>query len=99
MLILNLLTLQHKNSSRYSEDFVLQLEKELVQARLSEAESQCALKEMQDKVLEMEKARQTRILFHWICLITTTCNYLGLLGFLYNVIFFKKNVAMPCPSS
>uniref|UniRef100_A0A669QX34 Ecotropic viral integration site 5 n=1 Tax=Phasianus colchicus TaxID=9054 RepID=A0A669QX34_PHACC len=41
--------------SRYSEDFVLQLEKELVQARLSEAESHCALKEMQDKVLEMEK--------------------------------------------
>ncbi|XP_052522490.1 ecotropic viral integration site 5 protein homolog isoform X2 [Tympanuchus pallidicinctus] len=45
----------HKCSSRYSEDFVLQLEKELVQARLSEAESHCALKEMQDKVLEMEK--------------------------------------------
>ncbi|XP_005050399.1 PREDICTED: ecotropic viral integration site 5 protein homolog isoform X3 [Ficedula albicollis] len=47
--------IQHKCSSRYSEDFVLQLEKELVQARLSEAESRCALKEMQDKVLEMEK--------------------------------------------
>uniref|UniRef100_A0A803T1C2 Ecotropic viral integration site 5 n=1 Tax=Anolis carolinensis TaxID=28377 RepID=A0A803T1C2_ANOCA len=46
---------KHKCSSRYSEDFVLRLEKELVQARLSEAESQCALKEMQDKVLEMEK--------------------------------------------
>ncbi|XP_032922994.1 ecotropic viral integration site 5 protein homolog isoform X2 [Catharus ustulatus] len=45
----------HKCSSRYTEDFVLQLEKELVQARLSEAESHCALKEMQDKVLEMEK--------------------------------------------
>ncbi|XP_072725197.1 ecotropic viral integration site 5 protein homolog isoform X3 [Ciconia boyciana] len=45
----------HKCSSQYSEDFVLQLEKELVQARLSEAESHCALKEMQDKVLEMEK--------------------------------------------
>ncbi|NXV94673.1 EVI5 protein, partial [Calonectris borealis] len=41
--------IQHKCSSRYSEDFVLQLEKELVQARLSEAESHCALKEMQDK--------------------------------------------------
>jgi hypothetical protein len=36
---------------------VLQLEKELVQARLSEAESQCALKEMQDKVLDIEKVR------------------------------------------
>ncbi|NWW46748.1 EVI5 protein, partial [Pedionomus torquatus] len=47
--------IQHKCSSQYSEDFVLQLEKELVQARLSEAESRCALKEMQDKVLEMEK--------------------------------------------
>ncbi|NWV65589.1 EVI5 protein, partial [Malurus elegans] len=47
--------IQHKCSSRYSEDFVLQLEKELFQARLSEAESHCALKEMQDKVLEMEK--------------------------------------------
>uniref|UniRef100_A0A3Q2QKA6 Ecotropic viral integration site 5 n=1 Tax=Fundulus heteroclitus TaxID=8078 RepID=A0A3Q2QKA6_FUNHE len=34
---------------------VLQLEKELVQARLKEAESQCALKEMQDKILDMEK--------------------------------------------
>ncbi|ELK06342.1 Ecotropic viral integration site 5 protein [Pteropus alecto] len=47
--------LDHKCSSNYSEDFVLQLEKELVQARLSEAESQCALKEMQDKVLDIEK--------------------------------------------
>ncbi|CAO2639019.1 Ecotropic viral integration site 5 protein homolog [Lemmus lemmus] len=44
-----------KCSSSYNEDFVLQLEKELVQARLSEAESQCALKEMQDKVLDIEK--------------------------------------------
>ncbi|XP_043941611.1 ecotropic viral integration site 5 protein homolog isoform X2 [Protopterus annectens] len=46
---------KHKNSSRYTEEFVLQLEKELVQARLKDAESQCALKEMQDKILEMEK--------------------------------------------
>lgn len=46
---------KHKCSSSYSEDFVLQLEKELVQARLREAEAQCALKEMQDKVLDMEK--------------------------------------------
>ncbi|XP_048207932.1 ecotropic viral integration site 5 protein homolog isoform X4 [Perognathus longimembris pacificus] len=46
---------KHKCSSHYNEDFVLQLEKELVQARLSEAESQCALKEMQDKVLDIEK--------------------------------------------
>ncbi|NWZ33930.1 EVI5 protein, partial [Brachypodius atriceps] len=53
--MLGLDLISHKCSSRYSEDFVLQLEKELVQARLSEAESHCALKEMQDKVLEMEK--------------------------------------------
>nr|KAF6381916.1 ecotropic viral integration site 5 [Pipistrellus kuhlii] len=46
---------KHKCSSSYNEDFVLQLEKELVQARLREAEAQCALKEMQDKVLDMEK--------------------------------------------
>ncbi|XP_036610501.1 ecotropic viral integration site 5 protein homolog isoform X2 [Trichosurus vulpecula] len=45
----------HKCSARYSEKFVLQLEEELVQARLHEAESQCALKEMQDKVLDIEK--------------------------------------------
>uniref|UniRef100_A0A7N4PPV8 Ecotropic viral integration site 5 n=1 Tax=Sarcophilus harrisii TaxID=9305 RepID=A0A7N4PPV8_SARHA len=47
--------IKHKCSSRYSEKFVLQLEEELVQARLNEAESQCALKEMQDKVLDIEK--------------------------------------------
>ncbi|XP_051788752.1 ecotropic viral integration site 5 protein homolog isoform X3 [Erpetoichthys calabaricus] len=47
--------IQHQCNPRYSEDFVLQLEKELVQARLSEAESRCALKDMQDKILEMEK--------------------------------------------
>ncbi|XP_059839893.1 EVI5-like protein isoform X1 [Hypanus sabinus] len=46
---------RHKCNPRYSEDFVLQLETELVQARLREAESQCALKEMQDKILEIEK--------------------------------------------
>uniref|UniRef100_A0A8C7ZPU9 Ecotropic viral integration site 5b n=1 Tax=Oryzias sinensis TaxID=183150 RepID=A0A8C7ZPU9_9TELE len=40
---------------RFSEESVLQLERELVQARLKDAESQCALKEMQDKILEMEK--------------------------------------------
>uniref|UniRef100_A0A3P8RE41 Rab-GAP TBC domain-containing protein n=1 Tax=Astatotilapia calliptera TaxID=8154 RepID=A0A3P8RE41_ASTCA len=38
-----------------SSESVLQLERELVQARLKEAESQCALKEMQDKILDMEK--------------------------------------------
>ncbi|XP_055077453.1 ecotropic viral integration site 5 protein homolog isoform X2 [Periophthalmus magnuspinnatus] len=44
-----------KGVPRYSEEAVLQLERELVQARLKEAESQCALKEMQDKILDMEK--------------------------------------------
>uniref|UniRef100_A0A8D2ZMX3 Ecotropic viral integration site 5 n=1 Tax=Scophthalmus maximus TaxID=52904 RepID=A0A8D2ZMX3_SCOMX len=48
-------TLEKKGPPRYSEDSVLQLEQELVQARLNEAESQCALKEMQDKVLDIEK--------------------------------------------
>uniref|UniRef100_A0A3B3B662 Ecotropic viral integration site 5b n=1 Tax=Oryzias melastigma TaxID=30732 RepID=A0A3B3B662_ORYME len=46
---------QAKGPSQFSEESVLQLERELVQARLKEAESQCALKEMQDKILEMEK--------------------------------------------
>ncbi|XP_053326214.1 ecotropic viral integration site 5 protein homolog isoform X3 [Spea bombifrons] len=46
---------KHKCNPRYSEDFVLQLEKELVQARLKEAESLCAMKEMQDKILDIEK--------------------------------------------
>ncbi|XP_011612776.1 ecotropic viral integration site 5 protein homolog isoform X4 [Takifugu rubripes] len=48
-------TLEKKGPPRYSEESVLQLEKELVQARLKEAESQCALKEMQDKILDIEK--------------------------------------------
>ncbi|XP_055068425.1 ecotropic viral integration site 5 protein homolog isoform X3 [Misgurnus anguillicaudatus] len=48
-------TLEKKMNPRYSEEFILQLERELVQARLKEAESQCALKEMQDKILDMEK--------------------------------------------
>lgn len=47
--------LLQKGVPRYSEESVLQLERELVQARLKEAESQCALKEMQDKILDMEK--------------------------------------------
>ncbi|XP_047443734.1 ecotropic viral integration site 5 protein isoform X2 [Mugil cephalus] len=46
---------QAKGANRFSEESVLQLERELVQARLKEAESQCALKEMQDKILDMEK--------------------------------------------
>ncbi|XP_072295537.1 ecotropic viral integration site 5 protein homolog isoform X5 [Eucyclogobius newberryi] len=48
-------TLEKKGVPRYSEETMLQLERELVQARLKEAESQCALKEMQDKILDMEQ--------------------------------------------
>ncbi|XP_061540869.1 ecotropic viral integration site 5 protein homolog isoform X6 [Phycodurus eques] len=48
-------TLEKKGALRCSEEALLQLERELVQARLKEAESQCALKEMQDKILDMEK--------------------------------------------
>ncbi|XP_045063636.1 EVI5-like protein isoform X3 [Coregonus clupeaformis] len=44
-----------KGNPRYTEESILQLERELVQARLKEAESQCALKEMQDKILDIEK--------------------------------------------
>ncbi|XP_051996971.1 ecotropic viral integration site 5 protein homolog isoform X3 [Xyrauchen texanus] len=44
-----------QGNPRYTEEFILQLERELVQARLKEAESHCALKEMQDKILDMEK--------------------------------------------
>ncbi|XP_073427553.1 ecotropic viral integration site 5 protein homolog isoform X4 [Dendrobates tinctorius] len=50
---------KHKCNPRYSEEFVLQLEKELVQARLMEAESHCAMKEMQDKILDIEKKNRS----------------------------------------
>uniref|UniRef100_A0A8C8GLI1 Rab-GAP TBC domain-containing protein n=1 Tax=Oncorhynchus tshawytscha TaxID=74940 RepID=A0A8C8GLI1_ONCTS len=48
-------TLEKRGIPRYTEESILQLERELVQARLKEAESQCALKEMQDKILDIEK--------------------------------------------
>uniref|UniRef100_A0A8C7H9A9 Ecotropic viral integration site 5 n=1 Tax=Oncorhynchus kisutch TaxID=8019 RepID=A0A8C7H9A9_ONCKI len=48
-------SLKHKGIPCYTEESILQLERELVQARLKEAESQCALKEMQDKILDIEK--------------------------------------------
>ncbi|XP_072366590.1 ecotropic viral integration site 5 protein homolog isoform X3 [Scyliorhinus torazame] len=56
---------RHKCNPRYSEDFVLQLETELVHARLREAESQCALKEMQDKILDIEKRHLARTTSRW----------------------------------
>uniref|UniRef100_A0AAQ5X8W6 Rab-GAP TBC domain-containing protein n=1 Tax=Amphiprion ocellaris TaxID=80972 RepID=A0AAQ5X8W6_AMPOC len=46
---------QQQQPQAVRRESVLQLERELVQARLKEAESQCALKEMQDKILDMEK--------------------------------------------
>ncbi|XP_061634347.1 ecotropic viral integration site 5 protein homolog isoform X6 [Phyllopteryx taeniolatus] len=56
---------QAKGALRCSEEAVLQLERELVQARLKEAESQCALKEMQDKILDMEKRHLARTSGRW----------------------------------
>ncbi|XP_043940475.1 EVI5-like protein isoform X5 [Protopterus annectens] len=44
-----------KTNPRYTEEFVSHLEMELEQSRLREGETLSALKEMQDKVLEMEK--------------------------------------------
>ncbi|XP_029440600.1 EVI5-like protein isoform X2 [Rhinatrema bivittatum] len=46
---------EQKTSPRFTEDFVSHLETELEQSRLQEAETLAALKEMQDKVLDMEK--------------------------------------------
>uniref|UniRef100_A0A6J0UA51 EVI5-like protein isoform X2 n=1 Tax=Pogona vitticeps TaxID=103695 RepID=A0A6J0UA51_9SAUR len=44
-----------QGNPRYSEEFVSHLETELEQSRLRESETLSALKEMQDKVLDMEK--------------------------------------------
>ncbi|XP_067829304.1 EVI5-like protein isoform X5 [Heptranchias perlo] len=44
-----------KCDHRHQEEFVIQLKMELEQSRLREAETLTGLKEMQDKVLEMEK--------------------------------------------
>ncbi|XP_063148575.1 EVI5-like protein isoform X2 [Candoia aspera] len=44
-----------QGNPRFSEEFVSHLETELEQSRLRESETLSALKEMQDKVLEMEK--------------------------------------------
>ncbi|XP_044309617.1 EVI5-like protein isoform X2 [Varanus komodoensis] len=44
-----------QGNPRFSEDFVSHLETELEQSRLRETETLSALKEMQDKVLDMEK--------------------------------------------
>lgn len=44
-----------QGNPRFSEEFVTHLETELEQSRLRESETLGALKEMQDKVLDMEK--------------------------------------------
>lgn len=46
-----------QGNPRFSEEFVTHLETELEQSRLRESETLGALKEMQDKVLDMEKVR------------------------------------------
>ncbi|XP_028573160.2 EVI5-like protein isoform X2 [Podarcis muralis] len=46
---------EQQGNPRYSEEFVSHLETELEQSRLQESETLSALKEMQDKVLDMEK--------------------------------------------
>nr|XP_008102830.2 PREDICTED: EVI5-like protein isoform X1 [Anolis carolinensis] len=46
---------EQQGNPRHSEEFVTHLETELEQSRLRESETLSALKEMQDKVLDMEK--------------------------------------------
>ncbi|GAB0201756.1 EVI5-like protein [Grus japonensis] len=48
-----------QGNPRFSEEFVTHLETELEQSRLRESETLGALKEMQDKVLDMEKVTRT----------------------------------------
>lgn len=48
-----------QGNPRFSEEFVTHLETELEQSRLRESETLSALKEMQDKVLDMEKVMGT----------------------------------------
>lgn len=49
------LVLYLQENPRLTEDFVAHLETELEQSRLRETETLGALREMQDKVLDMEK--------------------------------------------
>uniref|UniRef100_A0A8D1BSK9 Ecotropic viral integration site 5 like n=1 Tax=Sus scrofa TaxID=9823 RepID=A0A8D1BSK9_PIG len=53
---------EQQDNPRLTEDFVAHLETELEQSRLRETETLGALREMQDKVLDMEKVRPSR---HW----------------------------------
>ncbi|XP_073175175.1 EVI5-like protein isoform X7 [Lepidochelys kempii] len=54
-----------QGNPRFTEDFVNHLETELEQSRLRETETLGALKEMQDKVLDMEKAHLSRAGGRW----------------------------------
>ncbi|XP_048688311.1 EVI5-like protein isoform X3 [Caretta caretta] len=54
-----------QGNPRFTEDFVNHLETELEQSRLRETETLGALKEMQDKVLDMEKAHLSRTGGRW----------------------------------
>lgn len=49
-----------QENPRLTEDFVTHLETELEQSRLREAETLGALRELQDKVLDMEKVGRLR---------------------------------------
>nr|KAF6400944.1 ecotropic viral integration site 5 like [Rousettus aegyptiacus] len=51
---------EQQDNPRLTEDFVAHLETELEQSRLRETETLGALREMQDKVLDMEKAHLSR---------------------------------------
>ncbi|XP_040305564.1 EVI5-like protein [Herpailurus yagouaroundi] len=51
---------EQQDNPRLTEDFVAHLETELEQSRLRETETLGALREMQDKVLDMEKVRLGR---------------------------------------
>uniref|UniRef100_A0A8C4QU22 Rab-GAP TBC domain-containing protein n=1 Tax=Eptatretus burgeri TaxID=7764 RepID=A0A8C4QU22_EPTBU len=48
-------SLEELEKSRHSEEFVLRLERELVQARLGQAEASAALRDMQEKVITLEQ--------------------------------------------
>ena len=55
--------------SQYTEQFVTGLQTQLEQSRLQEAELLGALKEMQDKVLDLEKVREHTC----VCVVISVC--------------------------
>uniref|UniRef100_UPI00358F129B ecotropic viral integration site 5 protein homolog isoform X2 n=1 Tax=Myxine glutinosa TaxID=7769 RepID=UPI00358F129B len=48
-------SLEELEKSRHSEEFVIRLERELVEARLGQAEASAALRDMQEKVITLEQ--------------------------------------------